>query len=471
MAERGVDFISSLKELDILYKLSKHENVLEIKYFTFTHPMMINFKRDYKVDSLFFVFDLADCDLLEMIDSERLKFTKFYSYAYQITSGLCYIHANKIIHRDIKPENILYFRNQDCFKICDFGLSKMIVTNQKNTLNMVVPCYRAPEIFFGNDKYDYKIDVFSLGIVLHEMIHQDMFTKSSKDERISFKRLLERIPDSSDNVVIYSDHKITKEELRVKLEDSDNKIACVFSIGSNEFNDYPNIKFYQLKKIDMFSDTKYLEEYNIIKQMIKFNSVDRISSFEVLDILRNKLNVEKIESFKYDKDIILHINNNYDRENTRNKFLDIHHKLESKEWFNFKVLFSAIDLFDRFVSNNKIEEIHLILTCLYLSIKYNNSLTNITSFKDLLLNLSLYSPKTFPLIYKTVKELERELINILHKDLFRITIYDISCEFNDNLNDEDILKLFEFYFSLVKEESIRYCYKQFRSKLGFLSSP
>src|ERR1700736_1876519 len=64
IAEEGIDFITSLKELDMLYKLSEHKNVLKIKYFTYKHPLDVKFRRNYKVDNLFFVFDLANCDLL-----------------------------------------------------------------------------------------------------------------------------------------------------------------------------------------------------------------------------------------------------------------------------------------------------------------------------------------------------------------------------------------------------------------------
>lgn len=498
ISEEGVDFIYAIKELDILYKLSNHVNVLNIKYFTFKHPMLVNFKRNYKPDSLFFVFELANCDLLDMISRKEIQPAKFYNYCYQLLSGLCYIHRNRIIHRDLKPENILYFANEDNLKICDFGLCKTFVRNQKNTLRMVVPCYRAPEIFFGNDNYDYKIDVFSLGIVFYEILYQQMFSKSSKDESICLKRILERLPESfntliySNSVDIFNEDNLKKqliEQLNEYSISSNKKYPNIYVIN-NELKDknlyiktllnlenvdiaaFPNIHFHNIDKKNIFENDRYKEEHQLIKSMIKFKSDERLSSFEALDNIKNKLNIyHKDESFIYDQNNILFFNKNYDRLKTRNKFLDIYQRLHIKEWFNFKILFSSLDLFDRLDCITIIEEIHLILTCLYLSIKYNNSLSQLPTFKQLLSELSLYSPKTFTTIHKCVNNLEKEIINNLYKEFFRATIYDISFEFNDNLSDEDVLKLFEFYFDITNQDTVRNHYKRFRSKLGFLSSP
>lgn len=472
MAQEGIDFISSIKELDMLYKLSDHVNVLKIKAFTYVHPMRINFKRNYKLDNIFFQFDLADCDLKDMIDNKAVEINKFYKYAHQLISGLCYIHANKIIHRDIKPENILYFRKDDNFKICDFGLSKMFVSNQYNTMKMVVPCYRAPEIFL-NESYDYKVDVFSLGIVYYELLNQVMFTKGSKDEMMCFKKLLEKLPEETiPTIICTNERKFELFELEHKLQDLSE--VNIFSFDIEEVIDkvklHSNIKLRNLRKVpDVFSRAEFSKQYQIIKSMIRFNKHDRIGSFEVLNILSDITGTVSETTFNYKKDISIHINNNYDRHNTRSKFIDVYQKIETEEWFNFKILFSAIDLFDRY--SEKVDEIHLILTCLYLSIKYNNTLTHVTSFKNLLIKLSLYSSKTFASLYKAIKELERKVIDQLYSDLFRPTIYDLSFEFHDNLDTETLLKLFDFYWSIQRNGSLRFHYKQFRSELGFLSSP
>jgi len=77
------------------------------------------------------------------------------------------MHKKGLIHRDLKPENILLDESLNV-KLCDFGWSA-----QKSKTRMTF-CgtyeYMAPEIF-AHKRYDEKIDIWSLGILLYELIH------------------------------------------------------------------------------------------------------------------------------------------------------------------------------------------------------------------------------------------------------------------------------------------------------------
>ena len=90
--------------------------------------------------------------------------------AQQIAEGLGYAHERGIVHRDIKPGNIMLQRRGQA-KIMDFGLARMRVADHKTSTGMVLgtPKYMSPEQVAGQP-VDQRSDVFSLGIVLHEML-------------------------------------------------------------------------------------------------------------------------------------------------------------------------------------------------------------------------------------------------------------------------------------------------------------
>ena len=90
---------------------------------------------------------------------------KFFS---QIINAIYFLHKNDFIHRDIKPENILIFDNNIC-KLCDFGCCVELNGKQRSTYCGTTE-YMSPEII-NKIKYSKEIDIWSLGILLYEMIH------------------------------------------------------------------------------------------------------------------------------------------------------------------------------------------------------------------------------------------------------------------------------------------------------------
>ena len=84
-------------------------------------------------------------------------------------NSISFLHKNKIIHRDIKPENLL-INNNNILKLCDFGWSVYLNNNNKRVTFCGTVEYMAPEIV-KNESYDFSIDVWSLGVLLYELIH------------------------------------------------------------------------------------------------------------------------------------------------------------------------------------------------------------------------------------------------------------------------------------------------------------
>ena len=86
----------------------------------------------------------------------------------QIAAGLYYLHSLNLIHRDLKPHNILLSKNGN-IKIADFGFVKDYTENSMFDTLCGSPIYMAPEIL-QHKKYDAKVDLWSIGIILYELL-------------------------------------------------------------------------------------------------------------------------------------------------------------------------------------------------------------------------------------------------------------------------------------------------------------
>lgn len=89
---------------------------------------------------------------------------------YQLFRSLAYIHSLGICHRDIKPQNLLLDPKTGVLKLCDFGSAKHLVRGEPNVSYICSRYYRAPELIFGAIDYTTKIDVWSAGCVVAELL-------------------------------------------------------------------------------------------------------------------------------------------------------------------------------------------------------------------------------------------------------------------------------------------------------------
>ncbi|CAN7135077.1 unnamed protein product, partial [Brassica rapa subsp. narinosa] len=153
-------------ELALLQKI-RHPNVVQfLGAVTQSNPMMI--VTEY----------LPKGDLRQYLDRKgSLMPAQAVKFALEIARGMNYLHEHKpeaIIHCDLEPPNILR-DDSGHLKVADFGISKLLVVKKTDKKDRPITSldsswrYMAPEVY-RNEEYDTKVDVFSFGLILQEMI-------------------------------------------------------------------------------------------------------------------------------------------------------------------------------------------------------------------------------------------------------------------------------------------------------------
>ena len=149
---------ATLREASILQNLN-HPNIIKIiGCETFDGNLSI-------------ILEYMDRDLRSYIFQKRsqLPAPLLQSYAYQLLSGINYLHSNGCIHRDITPSNIL-INKFGILKIGDFGKARIYQHPMKRSIcEMPSLWYMAPELLIETDHYGLEIDVWSAGCVIAEM--------------------------------------------------------------------------------------------------------------------------------------------------------------------------------------------------------------------------------------------------------------------------------------------------------------
>jgi len=116
--------------------------------------------------------------------------------AREAARALDYAHQRGVIHRDIKPENILLTKDGSTL-VADFGIARALVGDDHLTqtgMSVGTPAYMSPEQAAGERSLDARTDIYSLGVVLYEMLAGEPPYAAPTVQGMLLKRLTEPVP-------------------------------------------------------------------------------------------------------------------------------------------------------------------------------------------------------------------------------------------------------------------------------------
>ena len=255
-------------EINIHSKLS-HQNIIKL-YNMHEDDETINIIMEYAPNG----------NLYQMIKKEKTGFSesKTFDYFIQVINAVYYLHSNNIIHRDIKPENLLLCEDNK-LKLCDFGWAKELSLENRSTFCGTME-YMAPEIV-GSENYDYSVDIWSLGILLYELLFGHSPFKGSNTNNI--------IQNIKSHELNYDDKnkkisKSCKDLIQKLLNMNPQKRLKIKDILEHPFIKKHAKKFSSSKKVQMIDDDKIQNMLN--KNLHDMNNNN--SSKKIIDNLNNK---------------------------------------------------------------------------------------------------------------------------------------------------------------------------------------
>src|ERR671918_232485 len=125
----------------------------------------------------------------------RLPVSEAVAYAIEIGRALGCAHDNKLVHRDVKPQNVLIDRDGRA-KVTDFGIARSMEAQGLTATGRVLGTtdYVSPEQALGHEVTEQS-DIYSLGIVLYEMLTGEAPFKADTQVAVAMKHVKEPLPD------------------------------------------------------------------------------------------------------------------------------------------------------------------------------------------------------------------------------------------------------------------------------------
>ncbi|MFC1707823.1 protein kinase, partial [Planctomycetota bacterium] len=149
----------------------------------------------------YYTMDYVEGTPLDVVleQGEEIAVARALDWCRQTLLGLSVAHKEGIVHRDIKPANLMLTerRGQDVIKVIDFGIAKVLEATASLTMAETIvgtPQYLSPEQCQGKPSIDGRADIYSVGVVLYELLAGQLPFQSESLTGLMYKHAFESPP-------------------------------------------------------------------------------------------------------------------------------------------------------------------------------------------------------------------------------------------------------------------------------------
>ncbi len=232
-----------------------------------------------------------DYIVMEYVDGEDLKTViekegplpvdRIWKITSQIASALECAHAHGIVHRDIKPQNVL-IAGGDKVKVADFGIARAAGAARLTMTGMAIgtPEYMSPEQAEGEKELDKRSDIYSLGIVMYEMLTGKVpfeaktpmatLVKQIQEKPKPIREIKSDIPEPAARLV----HKCLEKDAERRYQDTDSLIRDLKLVSEGKMTT-PKLRMDRTISVESVPKKKEKEEKPAAETISKPPSVKK----------------------------------------------------------------------------------------------------------------------------------------------------------------------------------------------------
>lgn len=502
-ADPSASWIWSVRELDIMSRLKGHPfvvDLLDVSFgdpFTKDRPMtpIHHSDRCMKEDKMHFIMEFAPMDCSTFIkDRTKCNPHNIKVLITQLLLGLEFMHSRNVAHRDLKPANLVISDKPDeglRLRICDFGMSQILTKAVPQTGGVATSWYRAPEICCAWSNYGVGSDMWSVGCIIFEMMSGVPYMNRVEDSDSGiFNAALRKSPAHISPMLI-------------------SKMLSLCSAGPHHIRASSSAM--------PIERPSFLEQMALSPEFIYYFNSTQGSLDELLEVLTNLLKIDPADRYNVSQTLnhkffdgmrafinecrrkypptppdlpVVKIINCMERQWAMRVAFTIYNRRAEIPWYKHRLLFHAIDVFDRYLefcfdASNGVplrpiettfsgrlhtkHEVELrFYGCLYLMHKYYSTITYP-------LDWSAFSLEEFqdPSLLALAEKFEHDLIqHVLKYNIYRDTVLEMTDTYGHQATETLIRDLLYEYGSMTSWDggSFRAMYRHIR-KLDLNGNP